>query len=397
MEWHIDTIRPVAVIAGGPLSALGVVRCLARHNIRCWLLAWDPQNLAIRTRHATPRLLASLDADSIAAELRHIAERAGSAPVILPTEDHIVRCLSENREVLGGDLPDLLPSPAVLAALMRKATIGDAFARAGIAYSRTLVLDTDAYPERLDDLRYPVILKPDTKPADYLSRFRKAYILSSEAEVRERITSMRGMVETVILQEYIQGPDTEIFFCLALVGRDGRLVQSFVGRKLASWPVGSGNTAACIPAPPDIAEEIRGLSERFFRANGFFGIGSVEFKRAPTGEIFGIEPTVCRVNAQSEIAVLNGVELPLAFYAFATGQEPPPPRAVDPAGWVDPFLRAFLVRTQGWRPPRSGIPPLQDALWRWTDPGPTLAYYGRHLRRAPHALAHRLVGRVAHQ
>ncbi|MFQ5348134.1 MAG: hypothetical protein ACE5ED_09870 [Rhodothalassiaceae bacterium] len=397
MGRSLDTTRPVAVIAGCALSSLGVVRCLGRQGLRCFVLAADPRNLALCSRHATARLLPSLDAEALARALAAIRDACGADPVVLATEDHIVETLSMHRTALGCGLADLLPPARVLRPLMRKATIGEAFTRAGIAYARTCLIDTDAVPDRLDELRFPVILKPDSKPPGYLRRFRKAYVLDTAEKARERITSMRDIVERVILQEYIPGPDTEIFFCLALAGRDGHLTRSFVGCKLASWPVGTGNTVACVPAPVDVAEEVRTLSERFFQVHGFFGIGSVEFKRAPRGEIFGIEPTVCRVNAQSEVAVLNGIDLPLAWYAFATGQEPPPPRVVPPAGWVDPFLRAFLDRAGGWHPPRNGMPPLRDALWRWSDPGPALAYYRRRLAHAPGGLGRRLQRRPLHR
>ena len=390
MRRPLDKARPSVVIAGFALSTLGVVRCLARYGIRSWVLSANARNLALKSRHVTPRHVASLDPDALGAALREIADHAGAAPVILPTEDHIVRLLSQHRGTLGCGLPDLLPDDGTLVRLMSKTTIGACFARAGIDYPRTVTATFAGDPAPLEGLRYPAILKPDTKPPGFLRHFRKAYIVQSAAEALDLMRRMSAFVRTAVVQEYIPGPDTEIFFCLAVAERGGRLAQSFVGCKLASWPVGTGNTVACVPAPADVAQRIRTLTERFFRENGFFGIGSVEFKRAPSGEFFGIEPTLCRVNAQSEIAVLNGVDLPLAWYALATGQDPPPPRKVPPRGWLDPFLRAHLGMAGGWRPPPAGTPPLTDALWRWTDPGPWLAYHRPRLRHAPHALRRHL-------
>ncbi len=392
MTARLDTARPVVVLAGFALSALGVVRALARHGIRCWVLARNTRNPALGTRFATPHHVAAFDADGLARCFREIADRTGAAPVILATEDHLVRLLSENRSALGCGLPELLPPPEVIVRLTHKSAIGDCFARAGIHVPRTVIASVADDPALLEGLPYPAILKPDAKPPGFLRHFRKAYIVHSSAEARDLMRRMSAFVRRVVVQEYIPGPDTEIFFCLVVADREGGLVRSFVGRKLASWPVGTGNTVACIPAPADVAEEIRALTERFFRANGFSGIGSVEFKRAPSGEIFGIEPTVCRVNAQSEVAVLNGVDLPLVWYAMATGQAPPAPREVPPRGWVDPFLRAHLDRAGGWRAPPAGTPPLVDALWRWSDPGPWFLYHWRRLRHAPGALG-RLLGR----
>lgn len=390
MTTRLDTTRPAVVIAGFALSALGIVRCLERHGLRCWVLAANTRNLALKTRLAAPCLLPSLDADALGPHMHDIRDRCGSDPVIFTTEDHIVQTLSEHRAELACGLETLLPPQNVLAALMSKTTIGLCFARAGIDYPRTCTLTLADNASTIEHLRYPAILKPETKPPGYLRRFRKAYIVHSPAEALEQMHAFREFIKTVIVQEYIAGPDSEIFFCLAVRDRDGTFRQSFVGRKLASWPIGTGNTVACVPAPKRVASEIRALTDQFFRANGFFGIGSVEYKRAPSGRIFGLEPTVCRVNAQSEIAVLNGVDLPLAYYCMATGQSFPAPRKVRPTGWLDPFLKSHLENAGGWHPPPAGTPPLRNALWRWYDPGPWIAYHRPRLRHWHRALTRRL-------
>ena len=105
-------------------------------------------------------------------------------------------------------------------------------------------------------------------------------------------------------------------------------------------------------------------------AAGFRGMGSLEFKRhARTGDYYMIEPTACRTDYQSELATLNGVNLPAIQYAEQRRLALPPASPTHSLGWIDPGAIA-----SGARVPKSG-PGWQaiDALWRANDPGPWLA------------------------
>ena len=51
----------------------------------------------------------------------------------------------------------------------------------------------------------------------------------------------------LMVQEWIKGPDTELYFCLQYRGAGGT-VASFTGRKLSIWPPDVGTTASCIAA-----------------------------------------------------------------------------------------------------------------------------------------------------
>src|SRR5262249_12115481 len=134
-------------------------------------------------------------------------------------------------------------------------------------------------------------------------------------------------------QEWIEGGDDSIYFCLQYRGRDAAVV-SFTGRKLRSWPPRIGGTASCVSAP-EYRDALERMTDEFFSAVGFIGMCSIEFKRdTRTGQFLMIEPTVGRTDFQEEVATLNGVNIPVAAYRYESDLPTTGSRPARPAAWV---------------------------------------------------------------
>ena len=80
-------------------------------------------------------------------------------------------------------------------------------------------------------------------------RFSKAYVVTSMGDVERLYAEIFPFMPDMIVQEWIEGDDSDIYFCLQYIGDGGTAVASFVGRKLRSWPPRIGGTASCIAAP----------------------------------------------------------------------------------------------------------------------------------------------------
>jgi D-aspartate ligase len=48
----------------------------------------------------------------------------------------------------------------------------------------------------------------------------------------------------VIVQEWVPGPDSNIYYCLAYITPDGKVLSRFVGRKIHQLPILLGSTAS---------------------------------------------------------------------------------------------------------------------------------------------------------
>jgi predicted ATP-grasp superfamily ATP-dependent carboligase len=164
----------------------------------------------------------------------------------------------------------------------------------------------------------------------------------------------------------------------------------FPGRKLRQRPPGCGNTAIATPAPREWTDSILHLTHEIFSTIGFEGLGSVEYKVRQDDSLAIMEPTVGRTNWQSEIAVLNGLNIPAIAYFDALGQEwnprrPPSARAcklVD--GRADLWalrqtLRRGELKFSQWLRDRRGRK--RYMRWRFSDPLPSIAALGHFLFR----------------
>ena len=233
-------------------------------------------------------------------------------------------------------------------------------------------------------MNFPAVVKPSVKTQDYLTHeFERGYPVTSLDEAESVARRILPVLSDLIVQEWIEGPDTAIHFCLMYRGSDGP-VSSFTGRKLTIWPPAIGTTASCTSAP-EAHEELHRLTEAFFAAVSVVGMGSMEYKRdARTGKFFMIEPTVGRVDWQEEVATLNGVNIPLAAYRHEIGAQLPPAVQTRPVIWRD--------GARHWKATRAGAfvaspgTEVRDAYWRLNDPLPALFHaltmFMRTLRRA---------------
>src|SRR5205085_1978080 len=121
-----------------------------------------------------------------------------------------------------------------------------------------------------------------------------------------------------------------------------------------------GGTASCVPAPDHDAAELTRLTDSFFSAVGFIGMGSMEYKRDHRdGRFYMVEPTVGRTDYQEEIAALNGINIPSAAFRAELGVTAHSAKPVQHRrGWRDPVGVA--------RARRAGAQDSADTLARGT-------------------------------
>ncbi|MFO1187526.1 MAG: hypothetical protein U1E87_08795 [Alphaproteobacteria bacterium] len=138
--------------------------------------------------------------------------------------------------------------------------------RSSASPSAWVRLARGAATDALEVLRFPAILKPATKDAEYAKRFRKAYQVTGAMEALDLWREISAVIPEVIVQEWIDGGDADVYFCLQYRPTSG-VATSFVGRKLRQWPVLVGGTACCVPAS-EAATELTATTEKFSPQSG---------------------------------------------------------------------------------------------------------------------------------
>ena len=316
----LDTSRPPAVVVGMELGGLGVTRSLARMGVEVVALDRSRQKPEAFTRHVSNYVVAETKGRELIECLLELQQTLPGRPVLIPTQRLPALLISEHRELLEPYFSFVLPSHAMLLKMENKDALRGLAENAGIRIPATVVVSDEARLESASNLRYPCILKPADNKQVYMARFKKAYIVNSFDELREIVKKIWPHYRQLVVQEWITGPDSNLYFCLQYRNSCGEVLASFVGQKLYSWPLGTGATASCTRAS-GFVDEVQNMTNTFLDATGHVGFGSAEFKLdAKSGEFYFIEPTAGRTDQQEEVATLNGINIPYAGYLDAIGE-----------------------------------------------------------------------------
>ncbi|OQW88770.1 MAG: hypothetical protein BWK72_07390 [Rhodoferax ferrireducens] len=368
------------VVVGGSANALGVLRSLTHCDLT--LLCDSLDAPAWSSRYGRKILVANTRAATVVKDLVQLATECTWAhrPVLVLTEEKTVVHVSAARTQLQSLYEFLLCPEPLLSDLQSKAGFQDRASSAGSPVPRGVVLEGEGSLPRIQALQYPCVLKPLEQDPIYAQHFKKAYKVSSAADVVALYRDIEPIMPRMIVQEWLEGEDSDIYFCLGFYDNDSQLVgETFTGRKVRSWPLQVGGTASCTSAP-EAAAELTRLTSDFVRATGFVGQIGMEFKKDRLrGAFYMIEPTVGRTDYQHEIATLSGCNVLTMMVAYLSRQPVPGCGSYREVIWYDEIADAnalehgarnslFLDRTR------------VSAVWRVSDPLPTITDLWRRIK-----------------
>lgn len=329
---------PKAVIIGMGPNGLGIVRSLAIHHIQCIVLAshWDP---TCKTNTCKIIQSSSWTKNSVINGLKKIGQRLDYRAPLLITKDEAVCWISECREELSEYFIINLPDSDVVDFLMNKQLFFNKAVKEGWPVPYTwIVANEEDLMACLHKIVFPCILKPATRNSIFMKNSPlKVFKISNQKELINTYKIVVKLKKEIVIQEWIEGGDDRLTFCLVYYDQNNKQLSSFAGRKLQVWPIECGSSVLSEPVPKKWETAINDLTGKIFRTINFSGLGSIEFKmRAGNDEPVIMEPTVGRTDNLSEIAVINGHNIPAVAYFNLTGSRYfPKPLAVKPYKLVD--------------------------------------------------------------
>jgi D-aspartate ligase len=379
------TDSPCAVVVGAGLNGLGVVRSLACGGVRTIVMDTTYGRAAMWSRFARPVIVEELYGRKLVDGLMALQLGLDHRPALLLADEMVVHTVSMHREEVKRAYQFQLPSRDKVKILDNKARFHEFAERHGLPVPRSIVVSRVSDLERLCNLRFPVIVKPADKRLVYLRQTPRLHISAQFEETCELCHSLLQTVGEFIVQEWIEGPVSNIFFCLFYRGHDRARTIFFSGRKILSHPPTAGSTALCVAAP-EVAEQLESFTAAFIERCDYRGLGSLEFKWDPARRTFlVIEPTVGRTDWQEEVATLNGINIPFFAYCDLIGlPDSQPARSPQPVAW-----RESWHRWRGRSAPKIRQP-TYDGYWRAGDPMPSLAYYVTEAAKAAGQTTRRL-------
>jgi predicted ATP-grasp superfamily ATP-dependent carboligase len=293
-------------------------------------------------------------------------------PILFLRSDVQVHAVSQYRDRLGNAFQIRLPEHRCLCELLHKATFQRIAESHGFSIPRAVSIRDENDFQNLAQINFPAVVKLcDTESLSCTGAPRPQRVWSRDQAVAI-FRSAPSKAPELIVQEWVEGEESDIYFCLQYRGERGMTVSSFTGRKLRCWPPQTGLTASCTAAP-ECEAELELLTTQFFDKMQFVGMCSMEFKRDKrTGQFFMIEPTVGRTDWQEEVATLNGVNIPLAAYHYELGLPLP---AIDrprrPLIWTyTPSYWLSVLVSRSFHDSRPPGTRMKSACWRLDDPVP---------------------------
>ena len=357
---------PAAVVDVGWVNGLAAIRSLGRAGIRVLAVDHRPSALGFRSRYAEPFVSADPHADPT----RFIESiRALGEVVVFPTHDEQLNLIAQHL----GDLDVLAPFPGwdVLERVQSKRAQLDEAVAAGVDVPQT------HYPRTVEEARsaaeeigLPVLVKPE-HPVGFKVRFRRqAFRCESLDEVGDAYTRAEEFAPMV--QELVPGGDETLYTVGSYVGRDGRPLGVFSGRKLRQTPPGIGT---CRVGEAVWVQEAVDAALRLLEGFGYFGLSQVEFKHDPRDGKFKLMEINPRLWQWHGLAAACGIDLPRIAYADLVGEAP------NTATMNGDGKRWAITLLPGERPAPQR-PPYVDAVFARDDPKPAAVHLARVVRSA---------------
>ncbi len=381
-----DTVAPLsALVLGLDVNGLAVVRALASKGVSLSIIESNDAKDSVyqSTRYGEIHYVNALTGKGTLS----LMSRFARSFLLYPTTDQQVAWFSQNRALLPDNIIHLFPSKEVVKYLLDKKRFFEFCHQNLFPVSQyRLVRSDDDIINKVTGLQFPLIIKTPEKVYGTPS-LAKAYFIETCRGLKSTWEEIKTLHHEFIVQEFIPGEDSSIFFCMQYIDRSGNLLASFTGRKIRQWRPGCGGTASCEPVN---RHELHDLTYNILTKAGFSGIGSMEYKLdVRTGQFYCIEPTVCRTDFQEQVAVANGVNIPWIAWRDAMGQKVTP--VISNGGkkaWMHVLndrLAADYYIGKGKLTRRKWLWSLRKVrsfdIWAWQDPGPLFNAIKRKIKR----------------
>jgi D-aspartate ligase len=369
--------RVPAIVAPLYWTGLGVVRALASHGVPVLALDPAPRQASAYTRRCQT-ILTEDGGDRLWETLYELGDAlADRRPVLFFTTDHDAVRASAERAELARRFRFRFPEPEVFSLLVDKLEFADFANRHGLPVPRTFVIrGGEGWDEVRRYDRYPMVVKPKYRTSEWRAAgLEKVYKVGSRDDLEELLRLVRRFEGDYVVQEWIPGTDSELYFHVTYFGEEGEPLIGFTAHKLRQWPALVGSSSVTLPGPeePSVAEQ----TVRLLKLAGLRGLGSAEFKRdRRDGRMKIMEPSVLRATLGGGVAVANGANLYYRAYCDLAGVEFEPEPAKPETRWVfvEGELMTFLKNPRGVRRQVSIYGSRRVyGDFAWTDPLPLLA------------------------
>ncbi len=313
--------QATAVVLGLGQNGMATCRALGRVGIPVIGIDTDLEQPSARTRYG--RKIRCKDflsgGPGLVDSLLEIGRGLAAKGVLFPSGDLNLDVVSQHREQLGEYFHIALPPKDVVRMFLNKKLFYQFAMDKGFPLPQT-VFPTG--PEHMREvarrLAYPCLIKPFQPNDAWRKTFDTRLFVADSADALVALYDHLSEVhQDLIVQEYMPGPDSELWWGVTYLDAAGKPLAVWTGRKLRQYPRRFGTaTLAESRWDPELARE----STAILQAMGHRGYGVVEFKRdRRDGRLKITEVTGGRTWFPHSLVTRSGINLPLIWYRNVLG------------------------------------------------------------------------------
>ncbi|HEX5466554.1 MAG TPA: hypothetical protein VFW92_07735 [Candidatus Limnocylindrales bacterium] len=374
------TPTPPALIFGAHIAALGALRILVEHGVRCYVVD-DTPNIITRSRwYRRPKttLVESPDSATLDAYLQELPfEHA----VLVACSDQWALAVSGLPEATRERFPTSLCSHEVIEQLVDKDRFRALAERLDLPRPRSRVIrDLDDLAQASDEELDGGFLKPTESHRHNRTFGTKGFFIESREAAQRLVETARAAGITFMLQEWIPGDMSSTILFDGFVDREGTTKAIVARRRVRMNPPRLANTASDVTIPLSEVESCLPIVRRLLAELDFRGVFNIEFKydaRDRTFKIIELNPRPFWLTSHIARA---GADLPWMSYRDALGLTVPEmgPYRIGRFGMYEIPDGAAILRawSRGSRPEGPVLRPWltgDRALFWWRDPLPAVA------------------------
>ena len=317
-----DSNNYPTLIFGAFETGLGVARSLGRFNLDIHCVDYK-KDITFYSRYVKAHLFPHPleETDRLIEKLIEFRQNFALPPVVFITADHYLTFFSENREKFKDLYLFNLAPKEILGSISNKFTLYEKAKQLHIPVPETYKVESTADVNKLYHLKlqYPLIIKglEVNKWRKNIHNSIKGFRVNDFNELIEKCEFISSKDTPFIIQEIIDGPDTNHFKTCVYYSASGEEILNFTLKKVRQNPIhfGIGAVVESINYP-----ELKELGTKLFKGLDFKGVGSAEFKLDNRDGVLKLIEINPRYWQQNYLPTACGMNFPLINYYDLTNQ-----------------------------------------------------------------------------
>jgi D-aspartate ligase len=314
------------IILGLSTPGIFLLRHFLKKGIKAYGLECNPKELGFKSRFGIKQVCPDPEnnGEKFLEFILKMRKDFDVNPVLIPTADKFVLPLNDYADELSKYFYFTMPKDGVLRKLTSKRYCYELAVKYGYPAPKTcFVKDSSELENFVKDVEFPCILKPEF-PESWRSGFleefcegAKVIIVNSANELFSKYNVIKKYDDRVIVQEIIQGDDSNLHYFISYLDRNQNCIGSFTGIKERIAPVHFGSASYV-----DLVynRELEEMTIKWLKDMKFWGISGVEVKKDIRDSKYKLIEVNPRFGLWDEIGNKFGIDVAMMSYNELLGK-----------------------------------------------------------------------------